>query len=119
MSLTSSLQVHFGFDSFRAGQAEAIQSLLNNHPTLVGNACGLSGQVLYSGGAKGVDTLSMEAALEARGTAVGVLADSLTRAVKSQKEALSRGDLCLVTPHSPSAGFSVGAAMGRNRDPQK
>jgi predicted Rossmann fold nucleotide-binding protein DprA/Smf involved in DNA uptake len=81
----------------------------------VGNACGLSGMVLYSGGAKGVDTLSLEAALEARGTAVSVLADSLTRAVKSQKEVLSRGDLCLVTPYSPNAGFSVGAAMGRNR----
>jgi len=81
----------------------------------VGNACGLSGQVLYSGGAKGVDTLSMESALEARGTAVGVLSDSLTRAVRSRKEALKRGDLCLVTPYSPSAGFSVGAAMGRNR----
>lgn len=81
----------------------------------VGNACGMSGQVLYSGGAKGVDTLSMESALEARGTAVGVLADSLERAAKGQKEALSRGDLCLVTPYSPSAGFSVGAAMGRNR----
>ena len=26
-----------------------------------------------------------------------------------------RGDLCLVTPYSPNAGFSVGAAMGRNR----
>ena len=81
----------------------------------VGNACGMSGQVLYSGGAKGVDTISAEAALEARGTAVSVLADSLTRAAKSQKDALSRGDLCLVTPYSPSAGFSVGAAMGRNR----
>ena len=81
----------------------------------VGNACGMSGQVLYSGGAKGVDTLSMESALEARGTAVGVLADSLERAVRGSKEALSRGDLCLVTPYSPNAGFSVGAAMGRNR----
>ena len=81
----------------------------------VGNACGMSGQVLYSGGAKGVDTLSMESALEARGAAVGVLADSLERAVRGPKEALKRGDLCLVTPYSPSAGFSVGAAMGRNR----
>jgi len=81
----------------------------------VGNACGMSGQVLYSGGAKGVDTLSAESALEARGTAVSVLADSLERQVKVQKETLSRGDLCLVTPYSPSAGFSVGAAMGRNR----
>lgn len=76
----------------------------------VGNACGLSGQVLYSGGARGVDTLSMESALETRGTAVSVLADSLEKQVKSRKEALSRGDL-----YSPNAGFSVGAAMGRNR----
>ena len=81
----------------------------------VGNACGLSGMVLYSGGAKGVDTISMEAALAARGTAVGVLADSLERAVRGPKEALNRRDLCLVTPYSPNAGFSVGAAMGRNR----
>lgn len=80
-----------------------------------GNACGLSGYVLYSGGARGVDTLSMDAALEARGTAVGVLADSLERATRSRQEALRRGDLCLVTPYSPEAGFSVGAAMGRNR----
>lgn len=81
----------------------------------VGNACGLSGMVLYSGGARGVDTISMDAALEARGTAVGVLADSLERAVRGSKAALSGGDLCLVTPYSPNAGFSVGAAMGRNR----
>ena len=83
----------------------------------VGNACGLSGLVLYSGGAKGVDTLSMNAALESRGSAVGILADSLERAIRdtSARAALSRGDLCLATPHSPNAGFSVGAAMGRNR----
>jgi len=81
----------------------------------LGNACGLSGMVLYSGGARGVDSISMAAALEARGTAVGVLADSLTRAVKAQQAALARGDLCLLTPYHPEAGFSVGAAMGRNR----
>ncbi len=81
----------------------------------VGNACGLSGQVLYSGGARGVDTLSMDAALEARGTAVGVLADSLEKSLRAHEAALKRGDLCLVTPFSPNAGFTVGAAMGRNR----
>ena len=81
----------------------------------VGNACGISGQVLYSGGAKGVDSISMEAALEARGTAVGILADNLERAVRSNQAALVRGDLCLATPYQPNAGFSVGAAMGRNR----
>jgi DNA processing protein len=83
----------------------------------VGSACGLSGLVLYSGGAKGVDTLSMRAALEARGTAAGILADSLDRALRDAeiKSAIGRGDLCLATPYSPNAGFSVGAAMGRNR----
>lgn len=83
----------------------------------VGNACGLSGLVLYSGGAKGVDTISMNAALAARGTAVGILADSLEKAIREpqNRAAISRGDLCLATPYSPSAPFSVGAAMGRNR----
>ncbi len=83
----------------------------------VGNACGHSGLVLYTGGARGVDTISMNAALEARGTAVGLLADSLEKAVRDpqRRAALSRGDLCLATPYSPSAPFSVGAAMGRNR----
>ncbi len=85
--------------------------------TFVGDACGLSGLVLYSGGAKGVDTLSMNAALEARGSAVGILADNLEMAIRHPeiRHALERGDLCLVTPYSPNAGFSVGAAMGRNR----
>lgn len=57
----------------------------------------------------------MDSALEARGAAVCVLAHSLERSVKKHREALLRGDLCLLTPYSPNAGFSVGAAMGRNR----
>jgi len=104
MPLASSLRTHFGFDSFRAGQECA---------RFVGNACGLSGVVF--GRRRGVDTISMESALEARGTAVGVLADSLEKQVKVRKEAVKMGDLCLVTPYSPNARFSVGAAMGRNR----
>jgi len=83
----------------------------------IGNTCGLSGLILYSGGARGVDTLSMNAALEARGSAVGILADSLERAIVAPeiRSALDRRDLCLATPYAPDAGFSVGAAMGRNR----
>jgi predicted Rossmann fold nucleotide-binding protein DprA/Smf involved in DNA uptake len=91
-----------------AGQASA---------GFVGNACAISGLVLYSGGAKGVDALSTKAALEARGTAVSILSDSLERAIRlpDQRAAIERGDICLATPYSPDAGFSVGAAMGRNR----
>lgn len=83
----------------------------------IGNACAWSGLVLYSGAAKGVDSISMKAALDGRGTAVGVLADSLERVIRAPetREALLRGDLCLVTPYAPNAGFSVGAAMGRNK----
>ena len=83
----------------------------------VGNACGISGLVLYSGGARGVDTISMKAALESRGFAVGILADSLEKAIRipEYRSALGKGDACLATPYHPSAGFNVGAAMGRNR----
>lgn len=83
----------------------------------VGNSCGLSGLVLYSGGAKGVDTISMNAALTSRGTAVGILADSLEKSIRNpeNRAAISRGDLCLITPYSPNAPFSVGTAMGRNK----
>lgn len=83
----------------------------------VGNACGLSGVVLYSGGAKGVDSISMQAALTSRGTAVGLLADSLEKVIRNpeNREAIFRGDLCLATPYSPNAPFSIGTAMGRNK----
>ncbi|MEA3327835.1 MAG: DNA-processing protein DprA [Chloroflexota bacterium] len=83
----------------------------------IGNACGLSGMVLYSGGAKGVDTISMEASLSTRGTAVGIIANNLERLLRNPlyRNASQKGDLCLVTPYIPSASFNVGLAMGRNR----
>jgi DNA processing protein len=83
----------------------------------VGNACGRCGLVLYSGGAAGVDSIATRAALAARGTAVSVLAHSLEQAIRAPetRAALTRRDLALLTPYSPNAGFSVGAAMGRNR----
>ena len=83
----------------------------------IGNACASEGLVLYSGGARGVDAISAKAALEARGTAVGILAHSLEKAIRAPdaRPKLVNGDLALVTPYSPKAGFSVGAAMGRNK----
>jgi predicted Rossmann fold nucleotide-binding protein DprA/Smf involved in DNA uptake len=83
----------------------------------IGRACAQSGLAVYSGAARGVDAITMGAALEAQGTAVGVLADSLERAIRATdaRSALARGDLGLITPYAPDAGFSVGAAMGRNR----
>lgn len=84
---------------------------------LVGNACGRCGLVLYSGGAAGVDCIATTAAIEARGSAVSVLAHNLEQAVRvpETRAAVARGDLALVTPYAPNAGFSAGAAMGRNK----
>ena len=72
---------------------------------------------LVSGGARGTDRLAMGAALEAGGIALGVLADSLERTVRQPdlRELLLDGQLVLLTPYAPTAGFSVGGAMGRNK----
>jgi DNA processing protein len=72
---------------------------------------------VVSGGARGTDRLAMGAALDARGMAFGVLADSLERTVRQPdlRQLLLDGRLVLLTPYVPTAGFSVGAAMGRNK----
>ena len=72
---------------------------------------------LISGGAGGIDQQSMNAAFEAGGSVIGVLADSLSKAVTqpSMRRAIGGGSICLITPYAPTAGFSVGNAMGRNK----
>ena len=59
----------------------------------------------------------MGGALEAGGIAFGVMADSLERTVRQPdlRQLLLDGQLVLLTPYAPAAGFSVGAAMGRNK----
>ncbi len=73
--------------------------------------------VLISGGAKGVDETAMLGALESKGNAIGVLADSLFQKSISQiyREFLSGGSLAFISPYYPDAGFNVGNAMGRNK----
>ena len=72
---------------------------------------------IVSGGARGVDQFAMLAALEAGGTVVGVLADSLLRSATSGKarEAIQDGCLTLISAFDPEAGFNVGNAMQRNK----
>src|SRR5665213_828813 len=72
---------------------------------------------IVSGGARGVDQFAMLAALEAGGTVVGVLADSLLRSAISGKarEAIQDGCLTLISAFDPEAGFNVGNAMQRNK----
>ena len=76
-----------------------------------------AGLGVASGAAKGVDRSAMSTALEAGGTVVGVLADSLARMTRDVevRRAVADGRLCLCTPYKPTAGFSVANAMGRNK----
>src|SRR5260370_2916013 len=72
---------------------------------------------VVSGGARGTDRIAMDGGLQADGTAIGVLADSMISTVNKAdvRELLLDGRLALLTPYAPTAGFSVGAAMGRNK----
>jgi predicted Rossmann fold nucleotide-binding protein DprA/Smf involved in DNA uptake len=83
----------------------------------VAATCVEQGIQVVSGGAKGVDRAAMLSTLEAGGTAVGVLADSLAKAAVDGKyrSAIREGRLTLVSPYDPNAGFNVGNAMGRNK----
>ena len=84
---------------------------------LVGQACAESNLMVYSGGARGVDKTAMGAALAAGGSAAGLLADSLEKAVRASdiRTAIEESHLVLATPYSPQASFNVGTAMARNK----
>jgi DNA processing protein len=83
----------------------------------IGRKAAAAGSPVVSGGARGTDRLAMEAALESGGVAFGVLADSLERVIRQPDllQLLLDDQLVLLTPYAPAAGFSVGAAMGRNK----
>lgn len=76
-----------------------------------------AGLGVISGGAKGVDRLAMNAAVDAGGHVVGVVADSLLRTARDSevRRAVNDDQLCLCSPYKPTAGFSVANAMGRNK----
>jgi predicted Rossmann fold nucleotide-binding protein DprA/Smf involved in DNA uptake len=84
---------------------------------LVGRSCAQSNLIVYSGGARGVDKTAMGAALVSGGSAAGLLADSLEKALRASdaRAAIEDSHLVLATPYSPQAGFNVGTAMARNK----
>ena len=76
-----------------------------------------SGSVVISGGARGVDQVAMQAAFEAGGSAVGALPEGIEKRIRESatRAALADGSAVLISPYHPSAGFSAGAAMARNK----
>ena len=78
----------------------------------------LAGFHVVSGAARGVDSDAMNEAVATRdGRVLGVLADSLKKAIDkpAMRKGIADGRICLLTPYSPASGFSVGSAMGRNK----
>ena len=83
----------------------------------LGHAAAQQGWSIVSGGARGVDEASMRGAIEARGTVIGVVADSLLKNATSHKyrDAIQRSDIVLLSPYHPESGFSGPNAMARNK----
>jgi DNA processing protein len=85
--------------------------------TRIGELAARAQRTIVSGGARGVDQAAMSGVLEAGGKAAGVLAESLERAAlnRDHRNYLRDGQLVLLSPYDPQAGFNVGNAMQRNK----
>jgi len=83
----------------------------------VAQRCAAEGITVVSGGAKGVDQASMFAALEEEGAVIAIVAEGIARpAVKKRyRTHIAEGRLVLVSPFHPTARWTTGNAMGRNK----
>lgn len=90
---------------------------LIEYTMLIGHLAAKANKTLISGGAKGIDQAAMRGAIEGGGRVIGVLADSLEKTAlnRENRNFLLEGQLVLVSPYDPSAGFNVGHAMQRNK----
>ena len=72
---------------------------------------------VVSGGAKGVDTIAQDTAVQCGGKAIAVLADGLESRVmrKEYREAIVADKLLLLSSFNPKARFKVYTAMERNK----
>lgn len=79
--------------------------------------CAQNRMPVVSGGARGVDQISMTAALEAGGVTIGLLAENLFKksVERKNRQAIADGRLLLLSPYHPNARFTVGTAMARNK----
>ena len=83
----------------------------------IGRLAAKARRTVVSGAARGIDQAAMSGALEAGGRVTGVLADSLERMVmkRENRNRLLEGQLVLISPYDPNAGFNTGHAMQRNK----
>jgi predicted Rossmann fold nucleotide-binding protein DprA/Smf involved in DNA uptake len=72
---------------------------------------------IYSGGAKGVDSVSEEEALKYNGRVVSFIADGLANRIKRKhiREKIMDGQLLVLSAHHPNMTFKSWIAMERNK----
>lgn len=94
-----------------------VDTVLLEYTERIGRLTAKARRTLISGGARGIDQAAMRGALDAGGKVVGILADSLERAVlnREHRNLLLDRQLALISPYDPAAGFNVGHAMQRNK----
>ncbi|WP_303785793.1 DNA-processing protein DprA [Azovibrio restrictus] len=94
-----------------------VDDALIDYTMSIGRLAARAHTTLISGGARGIDQAAMRGALEAGGMVSGVLADSLEKTAmnREHRNLLLDGQLVLLSPYDPSAGFNVGNAMQRNK----
>lgn len=83
----------------------------------VAKICANNRVPVISGGARGVDQIAMNGAMDQGGLTVGILADNLLKksVERNFRRAIANDQLLLLSPYHPSARFTVGTAMGRNK----
>ena len=98
------------------GSRNANDALLEYTRT-IGRLAAKAQRTVVSGAARGIDQAAMSGALEAGGRVAGVLADSLEKTVmkRENRNRLLEGQLVLLSPYDPNAGFNAGHAMQRNK----
>lgn len=94
-----------------------VDDVLFDYTMSVGQRAARANKTVISGGAKGIDQAAMRGALEAGGKVCGVLADSLEKQAmaRDHRDMILDGQLALISPYDPNAGFNVGHAMQRNK----
>jgi predicted Rossmann fold nucleotide-binding protein DprA/Smf involved in DNA uptake len=83
----------------------------------LGRWAGSAGVQIVSGAARGVDETAMTSCVNAGGTALGIVAESLLKLSMRRefREGILAERLTLISSFDPDAAFTVGNAMGRNR----
>ena len=98
------------------GSRNADESLLK-YAEEVGCLTATSGKAVISGVSREIDQAAMRAVLSSEGISVGIMADSLERAVLNQQNRipLKENRLVLISPYHPGSGFNTVNDLQRNK----